>query len=85
VLARLERAQDVLTRGLGAAHHFDDQVTAAEDVVEVALAAGKNAAYLRPEARGCFDRRPARVEKFVECPADRSVAEEPDPKGRHAP
>ena len=80
VLARMQRAQDVLACGLDAADQLDDQVAALDDVVEVAAAVGEHAHHLGAHAGGGLDRPRPLVDQIVQRRPDRAVAEQPDAK-----
>jgi hypothetical protein len=84
VAPRAHGPQDVLARRLKPAHELHHQVAALEDLVEVALARGEHAGDLGPAPDLRLDGTRPLLEELVEGRPDRSVAEEADPKRRHA-
>ena len=78
VAARLQRAQDVVARGIQAPDHFDHEIRGLEHILERASAARQHAADLRPAARELLDVRGARLEQIDERGAHGAVAEDPD-------
>ena len=75
-----ERAQDVLARGLRAAHQLDHEVAALEQVGEVALAASEHAGHLRPAAGLGLDGVGPRLQQLVERGAHGAVSQQRDPE-----
>ena len=85
-LARLQRAQRVLPRGLDAADQLDDRVGGLEDLVERSARARQHPRDLGPAAGGRGDRVGALGEQRVERRPHRAVTEQADAerRGRHA-
>ena len=75
-LAGVQCRQYVLAGGVGAAHQLDDDVGAGEDLLEVALGSGQDAAEFEALAGGAFDRSGAVIEQFGEGTADGAASEQ---------
>ena len=78
VLARLQRAEHVVARRVGAADQLDDDLRVGEDLVEVALGSAQDAGELRPPAADRLDLERALGELLDECAADGPPPEDTD-------